>query len=57
MEYTPAQISLAVENLVGSFDSETLLSFCIEQQLEYYLGKNVSGEEIEFLINETGLTK
>ena len=57
MEYTCEQISLAVENLVDSFDSETLLSFCIEQQLEYYLGKNVSGEELEILINETGLTK
>ena len=48
-----SQITKAVESMVESWDIETLVNFAIEERLDYYLGKNVSQEEIELLIKET----
>ncbi len=52
MIYTEEQITKAVESMVESWDIETLINFAIEERLDYYLGKNVSQEEIEILIEE-----
>ena len=52
MIYTEEQITKAVELMVESWDTETLRNFAIEERLDYYLGKNVSQEEIEILIEE-----
>jgi len=52
MKYTQEQIEAAVEKVVDDWDIETLLNYCIEQQLEYYMGKNVSEEELDLLIED-----
>ena len=53
MNYTRTQIEEAVEAVVNNLDLETLLNYCIEQQLEYYTGKNVDEEELDLLIEDS----
>ena len=52
MKYTQEQIEAAVEKVVGDWDIETLMTFCIEERVEYYTGKNVSEEELDLLMEE-----
>ena len=42
MKYTQEQIEAAVEKVVGDWDIETLMTFCIDETVYYYTGKNVS---------------
>ena len=52
MKYTQEQIEAAVENVVGDLDIETLMTFCIDETVYYYTGKNVSEEEIDLLMED-----
>ena len=52
MNYTQEQIEAAVEKIVGDWDIETLMTFCIEETVYYYTGKNVSEEEIDLLMED-----
>ena len=40
--------------MVDTWTLEQLMDFVIEDRAEYYLGKNVSKDEVEELINEYG---
>ena len=42
MKYTQEQIEAAVEKVVGDWDIETLMTFCIEERVHYYTVKNVN---------------
>jgi hypothetical protein len=52
MKYTQEQIEAAVEKVVGDWDIETLMTFCIDETVYYYTGKNVSEEEIDLLMED-----
>jgi len=52
MKYTQEQIEAAVEKVVGDWDIETLMTFCIEETVYYYTGKNVSEEELDLLMED-----
>ena len=47
------QIEKAVVNLIDSWDMNSLVSFAIEDQIQYYLHL-ADDDEIEFLIEEFG---
>jgi hypothetical protein len=48
------EIIEAVEAMVDTWTLEQLMDFVIEDRAEYYLGKNVSEDEIKELINQYG---
>jgi len=48
----PDKIVEAIEAMVDTWTLEQLTDFVIEDRAEYYLGKNVSKDEVEELINE-----
>ena len=48
------EIIEAVEAMVDTWTLEELMDFVIEDRAEYYLGKSVSEDEIEELINQYG---
>ena len=48
----PDKIVKAIEAMVDTWTLEQLTDFVIEDRAEYYLGKNVSKDEVEDLINE-----
>ena len=50
----PDKIVDAVEAMIDTWTLEQLMDFVIEDRAEYYLGKNVSKDEVEELINEYG---
>ena len=50
----PDKIIEAVESMVDTWTLEQLKDFIIEDRAEYYLGKSVSKDEVEELINEYG---
>ena len=50
----PDKIIEAVESMVDTWTLEQLKDFVIEDRAEYYLGKSVSKDEVEELINEYG---
>jgi len=52
MKYTQEQIEAAVEKVVDDWDIETLMTFCIEEMVYYYTGKNVCEEELDLLIED-----
>jgi ethanolamine ammonia-lyase large subunit len=52
MKYTDEEITKAVESMVDAWDMDTIINFAVEDRLEYYLGTNVSQEEIEELVEE-----
>ena len=47
----PDKIVKAVEAMVDTWTLEQLMDFVIEDRAEYYLGKSVSKDEVEELIN------
>ena len=51
MAYKDDKIIEAVEAMVDTWTLEELMDFVIEDRAEYYLGKNVSEEELEELIS------
>lgn len=50
MEYTQEQIEIAIENSVNDWDIEDLMAFCIDEMVYHYTGKNVSKEELDYLM-------
>ena len=50
MKYTQEQIETAVEQAIDDWDIQTLITFCIEERVEYYTSKNVCEEELELLM-------
>ena len=50
----PDKIVEAVEAMIDTWTLEQLMDFVTEKIAEYYLGKNVSKDEVEDLINEYG---
>tara|TARA_Y100001937_G_C6908290_1_gene236418 strand:- start:350 stop:535 length:186 start_codon:yes stop_codon:yes gene_type:complete len=50
----PDKVIEAVEAMIDTWTLEELMDFVIEDRAEYYLGKNVSKDEVEELINEYG---
>ena len=52
MKYTQEQIEAAVEKVVGDWDIETLMTFCIEETVYYYMAANVSEEELDLLMED-----
>jgi len=50
----PDKIIEAVEAMVETWTLEQLIDFVIEDRAEYYLGKSVSKNAVEELINEYG---
>ena len=50
----PDKIIEAVESMVDTWTLEQLKDFVIEDRAGYYLGKSVSKDEVEELINEYG---
>ena len=47
------QIEKAVENLIDSWDMNSLINFAMEDRIHYYL-HNADDDEIKFLIEEFG---
>ena len=54
MTYKDDKIIEAVEAMVDTWTLEELMDFVIEDRAEYYLGKNVSKDEVEDLIINYG---
>ena len=54
MAYKDDKIIEAVEAMVDTWTLEELMDFVIEDRAEYYLGKNVSKDEVEDLIINYG---
>mgnify|MGYP003114426089 CR=1 FL=1 len=54
MAYKDDKIIEAVEAMVDTWTLEELMDFVIEDRAEYYLGKNVSEDEVENLIINYG---
>ena len=52
MDYTQEQIEAAVEKAVDDWDIQTLMTFCIEERVEYYTGKNVCKEELDLFMED-----
>ena len=50
--YTDEQIEKAVDKMIDRWDMDTLVNFAYDDRVNYYLGNNVSDEEIELLIEE-----
>ena len=48
----PDKIVEAVEAMVDTWTLEELIDFVVEDRAEYYLGKSVSKDEVEELINQ-----
>tara|TARA_R100001440_G_C2464273_1_gene110509 strand:+ start:124 stop:303 length:180 start_codon:yes stop_codon:yes gene_type:complete len=51
MAYKDDKIIEAVEAMIAAWTLEELMDFVIEDRAEYYLGKSVSKDELEELIN------
>ena len=47
------KIEKAVQNLIDSWDLETLMNFALEDREHYYLN-NADKEEVEWLLEEFG---
>ena len=54
MTYKDDKIIEAIEAMVNTWTLEELRNFVIEDRAEYYLGKNVSEDEVEDLIINYG---
>ena len=48
------KIQKAIEEMVDTWDIETLIQFAVEERMEYFTSKKVCKEEIEQLIEEWG---
>jgi len=42
----------AVDKMIDKWDMDTLVNFAYDDRVNYYLGDNVSDEEIELLMEE-----
>ena len=51
MAYKDDKIIESVEAMIAAWTLEELMDFVIEDRAEYYLGKSVSKDELEELIN------
>ena len=51
-KYTEEQIEKAVDKMIDKWDMDTLVNFAYDDRVNYYLGDNVSDEEIELLMEE-----
>ena len=48
------KIEKAIDNMVDTWDIDTLKQFVVEERMYYYTGDNVCEEEVEQLIKEHG---
>ena len=48
------KIQKAIEEMVDTWDIETLMQFAVEERMEYFTGRNVCEEEVQQLLEEWG---